>query len=515
MARLAILVALLAHLQPALATFYTVTSYYELTMTVSKWPSTCSDDCDYFTYTDSLTVKPTVTPTAKPASTSTYTYTYDDIEIVYVYLSPGAVNSADLVPTSTSTGANTIYTDFAVPVTWTAPSSCPTPFTVVTAQVVYVPNQVAPHLKPKSSSSSIWTNTYRSTASVVTWLTLYIDATDVPEKSRPPATPTDYEYSYYVKSCSNPTASPTYGSGSGSGSSSGSGGSRSGGSDDDDWTVCSVMTGCVSLATWIIVVATILPTIFVLGFVESYFWFRRLMLGKSALRLGTVCWCALSLWVICLTRKSHERSKEDQVLLKQYWATLGAGTRLKYWFKYGFRWRYPVELLGNPDGNNPVVMVAAPPPPGQGPPGQQGDGTVGDGSEKTQAFAQQQPVFTPYPGQPYQPYPGQPGDAPPQGYGMMPAAPQGAYVPGQQPGFVPAPQMGDGQQQQGQQQYPPFMPTPSPAPTGTTELPSNQPTPPPGHEHQQPAPQELGQQQQHQQPAPQELGQQQHQQPHP
>ncbi|KAK4038522.1 hypothetical protein C8A01DRAFT_17431 [Parachaetomium inaequale] len=516
MARLAVLVALLAHLQPALASFYTVTSYFVWSETSSKLYSTCVENCRYYTMTETLTVQPTVTPTATPLSTRTRTYTYDDVEVVSIFVAASAVAESDLVPTSTT--SDNAYTQYVVPITWTAPSSCPTPFKVTTYQGAYLPYDVRPYVTAASTATSIDARG----DSTVTYITKFLDMTALPPASRATGTPTnDYYYTYYVKNCRNPTATnyaeyfgPTYtadsGSGSGGGSSRGGGGS----SDwDSDWTVCSAMTGCVALATWIIVVATILPLIFLLGFVESYCWFRRMMLGKSALRLGTVCWCCLSLWFILLTRKSPTRSEQDQLLLKQYWATLGAGTRIKYWFKYGLRWRYPVELLGNPDGTNPAVVMAAgaPPPP---PPGQQGgDGTVGDGSEKMQATAQQEPVFIPYPGQPYpgqpymqpvpgQPYPAQPGVPLPQGYMMMPVPPQGAYAPGQQPVFAPGPppQMGDGQQQQEQQQpYPPFIPSPSPAQTGTTEAPSMQPTPPPpGQGQQQPPP--PGTQQQHQPP---------------
>jgi hypothetical protein len=197
----------------------------------------------------------------------------------------------------------------------------------------------------------------------------------------------------------------------------------------------------------------------------------------------------MSLWCILLTRKSQERSKEDQVLLKQYWGSLSAGTRIKLWFKHGFKWRYPVELLGNPDGNNPVVVQAVPMPGQQPPPGQPGDGMNGGEVDKTQVGMQQQPVYMPYPEPqqymqpvPGQPYPTQPGVGP-QGY-MMPMQPQGAYmVP--QPGFAP---MNGQQQQQQQQLYPPYVPSVSPAQTGITDVPSNQPTPPPGHEYQQPPP---------------------------
>ncbi|KAK4124085.1 hypothetical protein N657DRAFT_633240 [Parathielavia appendiculata] len=512
MARLAVLAALLVPLQPALASFYTVTSYFALTETLSTRSTRT------YTYTDTLTLYPTpatATPTARAVSSSTYINTYYDVEIVSIFVAASDLPSSWLAATTEARDSG-VFTNFAVSVTWTAPSSCPTPFTVETITNVNIPNDVEPYLSAPTTVTALMagmTETY-------TYYTYILDRTQVPSTLIPTNPTSAFDYSYYVANCRNPTATSSYtarapNATSGGGGGRYGGGDWSGGDDDDywdsDWTACSALTGCVALRTWVIVVATLLPAIFLLGFVESYFWFRRMMLGKSALRLGTVCWCLLSLWFILLTRRSPTRSKEDQVLLRQYWKTLGFGTRMKFWFKYGFKWRYPVELLGNPDGNNPVVVVQqqmAVPLPG---PGQQGDGAGGGGAEKTEGVTAHQPVYMPYPGQAYmqpmsgqplpgQQYPGQP--YPGQGYVMMAVPPQGPY-PGHQPGFVRAPQMGDVQQQQQQQGqlYPPYVPSPSPAQTSTTDAPTMQPTPPPDH-HEVQAPPPSGQQEQQQQPPP-------------
>ena len=113
----------------------------------------------------------------------------------------------------------------------------------------------------------------------------------------PTAIPTSQRNATYNRayneynSCVNPaTTNPGYDSGS---------------------TFCSTLTGCVAKTTWIIVVATLLPSMFVLGLVENYFWFRRLMLGRWTMRLGTVCWCLGSLWCVLLTHNVGARSKED------------------------------------------------------------------------------------------------------------------------------------------------------------------------------------------------------------
>lgn len=469
MARATILAALL---QPALASFYTVTSFIAVSTTTSKLYATCTTNCRVYTDTTYIDVNPTATPTAKPLSSTTYTDSYDDVEVVSVFVDAAAVPSSDLLLT-TPTYNYGVYTNYVVPVTWTAPASCPTPFTVVTYTDYSPPYEVTGHLSAASTATSVYT--YSSSHSTVTYFTYFLAPTAVPSSVL--AHPTsNYYYSNYVARCSNPTA--RYGSSSGSGS----GGYHNGGDDssDDGWQVCAVMTGCVSLATWVIVVATILPTIFVLGFVESYCWFRRLMLGKSALRLGTVCWCCLSLWVICVTRQARARSKEDQVLLRQYWATLGAGKRIKYWFKHGLAWRYPVELLGNPDGNNPVVVVPAggpvsgfggpPPPPPNG-------GMTGGDAEKNQVGVAQQPMYmTPYPGQ--QPYAPAPGGFVPPGSSAIPTPPPATYWT-TQPGMVGA----DGMPMWVPAHMPSSpVPSPSPVQSTATTLPPMQPTPPPAQE---------------------------------
>ncbi len=365
-----------AQLQPALASFYTVTSYYVITTTTSQYTlTTCTSPCRTYTYTDTTTValKPTVTPTVSPTSSHTQTYTYDDLEVVSLYLPRGAVAPSDFItwePTPTDDNTDYVYT-YAIPVTWTAPSSCPTPFTVTTLDAVYIPSQVTPYITPTSTISA--THWGPDATRVYAYVTLILDPTAIPASRHDPS-------NHAFDDCFNPsTTSPGYHSSS---------------------TFCSALTGCVAKATWIIVIATLLPTIFVLGLVENYFWFRRLMLGRWTLRVGTVCWCLVSLWCVMLTHNVKARSKEDQVLLRQLWAGLGWRARIGVWLRWGFRHKYPVEVIGSWDGGVsvpvPVVMCVVPPPPS------------GDGEEKSMgAVAQMQPGYASSSDPERQPYPAQ------------------------------------------------------------------------------------------------------------
>lgn len=363
--------------------FWTATVRYQDYVSTSTYTMYSGETTTYLdTYT--RTIKPTVTPTVTPTFTSTYSSRSYDVEVIELYYPENAVAVSDFVPTSTydyydttatqSTQTTYSTTAYFMPVTMTAPTSCPTVFTVATqASITYIPDVVTYQLKPTSTEVS--TSTYRSyIAEYNTW---WLTAGAAPFTSTD-----DYYYSYYIASCTPPPASYT----SSTRSTGGSGGSssNSGSNDDESWMnyrSC-YFGGCTSMKTWIIVIATVIPGIFLLGFLESWFWYTRLMKGKSALRCGTICWVLLSLWMLCFTRMQDARSKEDQKLLQQKWKEMPAGQKFKNW-SWGFKRRYPVPLLGQfskqtvgivPEGQplHPAMAQApqgqvfyyGPPPPG-------------------------------------------------------------------------------------------------------------------------------------------------------
>lgn len=324
--------ALLLHPLLVDATFWTVTSYYEVVTTVSQF-STFTYSFDYLTYTNTLTVKPGVTPTASAVSVSTAVDTFEQLTIVYIYVAAGSVPEDDIITTTPSYSTVDIETIYVEPVVYTAPSSCPTPFTFSTYSQVILPTEVTSLVTPTSL-----TTTVIDFDSFLTEVTAYLAPTEVPPLTQ---VTTDFLYTYYIAKCQNPTsfgAAPTAVSG-------GSGGSG-GGTGSPNVGVCAGLNGCTSLETWVIVIAALLPSLFLLGWVESFLWFRRLMLGKTALRFGTICWTLISLWVLCFTRVSPARSAEDQKALQAQWKSMSAGTVWKLWWKWGFRHAYPVAILG-------------------------------------------------------------------------------------------------------------------------------------------------------------------------
>ncbi|KAJ4983465.1 hypothetical protein SVAN01_11028 [Stagonosporopsis vannaccii] len=365
--------------------FWTVTQRYMDWVSVS--PYTYAGETTTYEYTYTRTIKASATPTITATYSSMYKSNADDVEIHELYYPTGAVADSDLVSKSyynyydtTSTASPTTKstystTEYYMPVTMTAPASCPTVFTVATqAEISYIPSIVTDQLKPTSTEVS----TSEGRSYVYEYATWYL-----PDGSAPFTSSLDSNYYYYISSCTPPPASSTGSTRTSGGS--GGGSSRGSGSDDTDyWTdyqAC-YFGGCTSLKTWIIIIATVLPGIFLLGFLESWFWYTRLMKGKSAMRCGTVCWILLSLWVLCFTRMQDARSKEDQELLRQKWKEMPAGQKFKNW-SWGFKRRYPVPLLGQfskqtvgivPEGQplHPAMAQApagqvfyyGPPPPG-------------------------------------------------------------------------------------------------------------------------------------------------------
>ncbi|PVH93052.1 hypothetical protein DM02DRAFT_619548 [Periconia macrospinosa] len=316
------------------------TSTYGYTYTYTYRSTTTSTD--RYRTTATRTIKSGVTPSATPYSTSTYIgLLYDDVKQVYAYYTDGVVAESDLEPTydrsnfytRTSTSSTSVV--YIMPVTWTAPPSCSsTTFSVTDTITPDIPSIVKDQVTPTSKATS--TRSGYSTYVVETW---YLSASAAPSTS-------EYSYRSYVALC---TAPPVSNLRSG-------GGSSSGGDSSSDIEWCTWYGGCTGIRVWIIVVASIIPGLFVLGFIESYFWFRRLMLGKGALRVGTICWIMLSLWVICFTRSQSKRSAEDQKLLRENWNKTSTGQAFKLWLKWGFKQRYPVPLLGQYSRNTVGIV---------------------------------------------------------------------------------------------------------------------------------------------------------------
>lgn len=328
---LLLLLAFNAHQALAYVTS-TTTAYVVVTTTTSR---------DYYadatsTITATRTVKSYYTPTGQhPLATSTYTNSFLDVEVVQLYLAPGSIEEYKLVNDGGfglhpgGDGGTSTY--WIAPVTYTAPASCPTPFTVKTTATVPVAASQTGDVHPTSSKTytGVWGPA----------VTMYLSAAPPG-----PAPTSGWDYEHYIAECRQP---PSSSSSSDSGL-------------DPDTEICVRRALCMTWRHWIIVLATVLPGLFVLGFIESFFWFRQLMRGRRAMRLGTLCWCLCSGWVVCFTRVTPARDVADQPALCEQWKAMSAGQKWRLWWKWGFRHRYPVDLLGSDPSKTAAGAGAVP-----------------------------------------------------------------------------------------------------------------------------------------------------------
>ncbi|KAL8830055.1 MAG: hypothetical protein Q9191_001648 [Dirinaria sp. TL-2023a] len=331
----------LSYLVPSIrATQWTVRSYAVLSSYVTR-PSYDPT----FAITDTTTIYLTSvspTPTASPYSSTVDVL--DDLDVTYItyYLPPGAVAQSVIASaTRTHSIIDSPFTLFYMPIEYTAPASCPTPFTYTTSTNVFIPSGAESSVTPTAFSTDTleFSNTY---------VTAYLTPSAVSLQT-PPAT-TDFIYSDYVASCSNPATTPTYNYGytynptetssyTGSG-----GGSYYGGYsfyDDDSNCLGSL---CPFWLIYIIIFCTLIPLLFILGIFESYFWFSRLMKGRFAFRGVPLFWVCISLWTLLCLRRSREARPEEQAQLEKEWRGLSTGRRLGLWMRYGFRHKNPPQL---------------------------------------------------------------------------------------------------------------------------------------------------------------------------
>jgi hypothetical protein len=350
---------------------WTITSVYVQTVSLYTYTNFYIESTQTYTSTytrnNIVTVKPSVTITATPISAYTTTSRssyYDDGQYVYgdesedvVYIrrfySPGAIAASDLTSSTYdyySSKKDYTSTYYYQTVEYTAPTSCPTPFTVTTTTAVSIPSQVTDQVSIKSAKTSISTYMYddEADAHTYTYVTAYLASTSHPSGA---AASNNYIYRYYITDCINPSPSSTSSSArpTSTGSLTGNGGSS--GSDDSDnqflnGTTSCAWSNCGSYPYWGIIIVTVLPAIFLFGFLESYYWFTCLMSGKGALRVGTGSWILLCLPFIFLTRRIPGRDTPDQERLSAEWKEKSLGQRFALWRSWGLRYRYPVELLG-------------------------------------------------------------------------------------------------------------------------------------------------------------------------
>ncbi|KAH7118283.1 hypothetical protein B0J13DRAFT_570127 [Dactylonectria estremocensis] len=235
---------------------WTVTSDYALSMTTISDKYSNTD-----TRTKTWTIRPSADLTGKPLFTTTLTAGSNDVEVVQMFYSEGDINTSDLQPPTTRDWSLP-STEYLQEIFFTAPSSCPTQFTITTQTEVFIPTEAAYQVTPTSITTTTSTDPYGDEH---IYITAYLPEGAAP---LPMAQSVDPIYRDYLDKCMKPGAT---------GAAPGEDLDGETSSDDDDdgqsqSAASSPLKGCTTLEPW---VASVLASLFILGFtgLSSNFWF--------------------------------------------------------------------------------------------------------------------------------------------------------------------------------------------------------------------------------------------------
>ncbi|KAJ5115206.1 hypothetical protein NUU61_000965 [Penicillium alfredii] len=327
------------------------------------------------------------------------------------------------------------YPNFYVNVVYTAPPSCSytTKQTITTAIPVAVPYAAKGLVEPTKVTTSTTTYSYIDEDSTRTMA--FLDPSDIPSDVYSSASD-NYKPAMYTRCMSYYTSS----GGSSSRYSSGdddnsrySGCSKFiwyiGGSEFSGGYCCS--DGCHytwGIPPWGLALAIFFSwfgLFLIIGLIESWFIFRRAMLGQKVRRglpYGFACLCPILSCLSLLTVKKYPpKSPEEQAVLAAKWKEMSAGSKLGLWLKYMFRRSDPsaVKLAASAPPSVPPTSGPFPPQGPWYPPSQSGPGAPPMAAYPQQGYPPQQ-------GFPQQGYPSQQGYAPQPGYPPQSVSPVSA-----------------------------------------------------------------------------------------
>ncbi|KAL4889898.1 hypothetical protein BDV59DRAFT_204911 [Aspergillus ambiguus] len=315
------------------------------------------------TVTDFIRITPTATALPEPLSTIT------EVQEEYRVYGGGSVTVVEKIyPTGVGEPADEIsYNDFTdyiyqVNLTYTAPTSCSSQWTSTVAAQVFPPRLAKSLLPHTAVTTSVYVDTsYALATGSHTYTIIYVDPTQVPTSTleslslryRPTDTAcstTDSYYNYY----------------------------------DDyydrylnyNWFLDDTYMGITPLGLTLALSIGWIGLFVLLGFLEAWIRFRRLMTGWQTRRGLPVCWALTVLPVsllllFCFKKGYRARSQPDAEILQRRWHAMSAATKLRLFFLWGFRYAYPpvlgpaparVKASKNP-GKNPGPRLLEPSPP--------------------------------------------------------------------------------------------------------------------------------------------------------
>ncbi|KAJ6115165.1 hypothetical protein N7486_000943 [Penicillium sp. IBT 16267x] len=336
----------------ALAAPWIVTEAYEQ-VRVTEYPYNDYYETGIPTVTTSIEeISLTATPLPEAISTITSVDSYSSVTIIQ-----------KLYPTSVGTPVYNYYnyyntdssnhvTVYVVNITYSAPTACSTQWTTATPVTVNPPYAIADLLPTTAMSTSLYVdNSEPFSPTTYTYDYIWLEPTQIPSQSMSYLSSAYAPATMYDESCYYSS------SGSGSSSSSSSGSSyceycNYNGYDyyDGSWYFDPYWMGISPFALTMILLFGWIGIFLIAGFVEAWVRFRRLMLGWQTRRGLPLCWAftvmPFSFLLIIAFRKGFRaRSETEAVALREQWDGLGFWKKLKLFFVWGFRYKYP-PILG-------------------------------------------------------------------------------------------------------------------------------------------------------------------------
>lgn len=226
-------------------------------------------------------------------------------------------------------------TIYVVNLTYTAPTGCSSQWTTTTTGTVDPPTAVRTLLPLTATSLSTSVDTrlaFQPTSYFYT--VVWVDPTQVPSTSL---------------GCMSDNHAPTalY---EGSSCSYQGHGCYYTGNYNYEWYNDTYWSGISPLAILLICVLGWVGLFFLLGIVEAWVRFQRLMTGWQTRRGFPLFWAfmllPISLFCLCCFRKGYRaRNAADAAFLQQKWRDMSPWTKLRLFFIWGFRFKYP-DVLG-------------------------------------------------------------------------------------------------------------------------------------------------------------------------
>lgn len=326
------------------------------------------------TTTDIEQITPTASPMPAALSTTTSVTSnsyYGAATVVQVLYPSGAGTE----PTyNYNYYGSHIITQYYVNMVYTAPTSCSSQWTVTTAIPVNVPNGIVGALPATSMSTSYSVDDSQPfQPTTYTRALAFIDPTQVPASRLSMLSDMYLDYGCYDSSSNSGS---TYSNSGSTSSNSGSTYSHSGSTysnydscDGDNWFYDTCYYGGISpLGITLASLFGWFGVWLIIGLIENWFQFRRLMRGWQARRGFPVSWCMLAPLVSCLlllfSRKGFQaRTAEEAQVLEEKWNQMGFWRKVGLWLRWGFGFNYPPILgpapvkVGRPS-KRPVAATA-------------------------------------------------------------------------------------------------------------------------------------------------------------